>query len=66
MPTNKLIEPTNKLIDRFGRQVTYVRISITDRCDFRCVYCMSEDMEFMPRQQILTLEEITLAFACLC
>lgn len=60
MSTNTLISPTNKLIDRFGRQVTYVRISITDRCDFRCVYCMSEDMEFMPRQQVLTLEEITL------
>jgi len=50
---------TNKLIDKFGRQVTYVRISVTDRCDFRCVYCMSEDMEFLPREQVLTLEEIT-------
>lgn len=49
---------TNKLIDKFGRQVTYVRISVTDRCDFRCVYCMSEDMEFLPREQVLTLEEI--------
>ena len=49
---------TNKLIDQFGRQVTYVRISVTDRCDFRCVYCMSEDMEFLPREQVLTLEEI--------
>jgi cyclic pyranopterin phosphate synthase len=46
------------LIDRFGRQVTYLRISITDRCDFRCVYCMSEDMVFVPRSQILSLEEI--------
>ncbi|MGZ8216790.1 GTP 3',8-cyclase MoaA [Methylomagnum sp.] len=46
------------LIDRFGRRVNYVRLSITDRCDFRCVYCMSEDMEFLPRAQILTLEEI--------
>lgn len=50
---------TDKLIDKFGRQVTYVRISVTDRCDFRCVYCMSEDMEFLPRAQVLTLEEIT-------
>ena len=50
---------TNKLIDKFGRQVTYVRISVTDRCDFRCVYCMSEEMEFLPREQVLTLEEIT-------
>lgn len=47
-----------KLIDRFGRHVTYVRISVTDRCDFRCVYCMSEDMTFLPRARILTLEEL--------
>ncbi|MBK8817159.1 MAG: GTP 3',8-cyclase MoaA [Methylococcaceae bacterium] len=46
------------LIDRFGRKVDYLRISITDRCDFRCVYCMSETMEFLPRGQILSLEEI--------
>ena len=46
------------LIDRFGRHVNYVRISVTDRCDFRCVYCMSEKMEFVPRKQILTLEEL--------
>jgi cyclic pyranopterin phosphate synthase len=47
-----------QLIDRFGRKVDYLRISITDRCDFRCVYCMAEDMTFLPRTQILTLEEI--------
>ena len=47
------------LIDNFGRQINYVRISITDRCDFRCVYCMSEDMTFLPRAEILSLEEIT-------
>ncbi len=47
-----------KLIDRFGRIVDYVRISITDRCDFRCLYCMAEDMTFLPRAQILSLEEI--------
>lgn len=46
------------LIDGFGREINYVRISITDRCDFRCVYCMAEDMTFLPRNQILTLEEI--------
>ncbi len=46
------------LIDNFGRRVSYVRISVTDRCDFRCVYCMSENMTFLPRAQILTLEEI--------
>lgn len=49
---------TNKLVDRFGREVTYVRLSVTDRCDLRCVYCMSEDMQFIPRKQLLTLEEI--------
>ena len=47
-----------KLIDRFGRHVTYVRLSVTDRCDLRCIYCMSERMTFLPRQQLLTLEEI--------
>jgi cyclic pyranopterin phosphate synthase len=53
-----------QLIDRFGRTVDYLRISITDRCDFRCVYCMAEEMTFLPRAQILTLEEIhTLARA---
>ena len=46
------------LIDRFGRQITYLRISITDRCDLRCVYCMAEDMQFVPRSQLLTLEEV--------
>ena len=46
------------LVDRFGRQVTYVRLSVTDRCDLRCVYCMSEDMTFVPREQLLTLEEM--------
>ena len=50
--------PENKLVDRFGRQVEYLRLSVTDRCDFRCVYCMSEDMEFVPKPQILTLEEL--------
>ncbi|HEY3326210.1 MAG TPA: GTP 3',8-cyclase MoaA [Novimethylophilus sp.] len=45
------------LIDRFGRKVDYIRLSITDRCDFRCTYCMGEDMEFLPRDEILTLEE---------
>ena len=47
----------NQLIDRFGRHITYVRLSVTDRCDLRCVYCMSEDMQFLPREQLLTLEE---------
>lgn len=48
----------SKLTDRFGRTVDYVRLSVTDRCDFRCVYCMAEEMTFLPRQQILSLEEL--------
>jgi cyclic pyranopterin phosphate synthase len=46
------------LIDRFNRQISYLRISVTDRCDLRCIYCMSEDMTFVPRSQLLTLEEL--------
>ncbi len=46
------------LTDKFGRTVNYLRLSVTDRCDFRCIYCMSEDMTFLPRQQLLTLEEM--------
>jgi len=49
-----------KLIDKFNRHINYVRISVTDRCDFRCTYCMSEKMQFVPRAQLLTLEEIAL------
>ena len=46
-----------QLIDQFGRTVDYIRLSITDRCDFRCVYCMAEDMTFLPRDEVLSLEE---------
>lgn len=46
------------LIDPFGRAITYLRISVTDRCDFRCVYCMAEDMSFLPKADLLTLEEL--------
>ena len=46
------------LIDPFGRHVSYLRVSVTDRCDFRCVYCMSENMTFLPRQDLLSLEEL--------
>ncbi len=53
-------EQLNKLVDKFGRTVDYIRLSVTDRCDFRCVYCMTEDMTFLPRSQILSLEEIYL------
>ncbi len=49
---------TPALVDRFGRAVTYVRLSVTDRCDFRCLYCMAEEMTFLPRDQILSLEEL--------
>ena len=48
------------LVDNYGRQITYVRLSVTDRCDFRCVYCMAEDMTFLPRRDVLTLEELAL------
>ena len=48
----------SRLVDPFGRRITYLRLSVTDRCDFRCTYCMSEDMVFAPRAQILTLEEL--------
>jgi GTP 3',8-cyclase len=51
------ISTSPKLIDQFGRRVDYIRLSITDRCDFRCVYCMSEDMTFLPRNEVLSLEE---------
>ncbi len=46
------------LVDPFGRAITYVRVSVTDRCDFRCVYCMSEDMTFLPKPEVLSLEEL--------
>ncbi len=45
------------LVDKYGRHVTYLRLSITDRCDFRCTYCMAEEMTFLPRAEVLTLEE---------
>ena len=46
------------MIDPFGRHVTYLRVSVTDRCDFRCVYCMAEEMEFLPKRELLTLDEL--------
>ena len=45
-------------MDPFGRHVSYLRVSVTDRCDLRCVYCMAEDMTFLPKAEILTLEEL--------
>ncbi|MEW6313413.1 MAG: GTP 3',8-cyclase MoaA [Pseudomonadota bacterium] len=55
----------NQLTDRYGRKVTYLRLSVTDRCDFRCHYCMAEEMTFLPRAEVLTLEEcLRLARVC--
>ena len=47
-----------QLIDRFDRRISYLRLSVTDRCDFRCQYCMAETMEFLPRSEVLTIEEL--------
>jgi cyclic pyranopterin phosphate synthase len=47
-----------QLVDPFGRAITYLRVSVTDRCDFRCVYCMAENMSFLPKTEVLTLEEL--------
>src|SRR5579863_1803721 len=46
------------LVDPFGRAISYLRVSVTDRCDYRCVYCMSEDMNFLPKRDVLSLEEL--------
>ncbi|BAI71359.1 molybdenum cofactor biosynthesis protein A [Azospirillum sp. B510] len=56
-PAN-LAERPAPLIDPFGRKVEYLRVSVTDRCDLRCVYCMAEDMSFLPKAEVLTLEEL--------
>ena len=52
------LAPARPLVDRYGRHVSYLRISVTDRCDFRCVYCMAEDMTFLPKKDVLSFEEI--------
>ncbi|MDT0575244.1 GTP 3',8-cyclase MoaA [Croceicoccus sp. F390] len=52
--------PPNLLVDRFARQIEYLRLSVTDRCDLRCFYCMPERMKFLPRRDILSLEELML------
>ena len=46
------------MIDPFGRTISYLRVSVTDRCDFRCIYCMAEEMNFLPKAELLTLEEL--------
>ena len=53
-----MLKPMQPMIDPFGRRITYLRVSVTDRCDFRCVYCMAESPTFLPRKDLLTLEEI--------
>ncbi len=55
---HRLDAMTPKLVDPFQRAITYLRVSVTDRCDFRCVYCMSENMTFLPKKELLTLEEL--------
>jgi cyclic pyranopterin phosphate synthase len=60
MPLDLQPSPSACLVDRFGRQVTYLRLSVTDRCDLRCTYCMSERMRFVPRAELLSLEEMAL------
>ena len=52
------LSQTNQLVDSFGREVNYLRLSVTDRCNLRCTYCMAEEMTFLPKQQILSLEEL--------
>ncbi len=54
-PLSTIAQP---MIDPFGRAVTYLRVSVTDRCDFRCTYCMAENMTFLPKKDLLTLEEL--------
>ncbi len=56
IPGSSTVAPA--LVDPFGRQISYLRVSVTDRCDFRCVYCMSEHMTFLPKPDLLTLEEL--------
>ena len=58
VPPREIKPASTALIDGFGRRINYVRFSVTDRCDFRCVYCMSERMTFLPRARVLTLEEL--------
>ncbi|MCX5519099.1 GTP 3',8-cyclase MoaA [Kaistia defluvii] len=53
-----LLAETTPMVDPFGRSITYLRVSVTDRCDFRCVYCMAEDMTFLPKRDVLSLEEL--------
>lgn len=57
--SNSMVQPASSaMIDPFGRSISYLRVSVTDRCDLRCFYCMSEDMTFLPKSDLLTLEEL--------
>jgi len=58
MQHDELAQTTAPLIDQLGRHVTYLRVSVTDRCDFRCFYCMAENMNFLPKREVLSLEEL--------
>jgi cyclic pyranopterin phosphate synthase len=58
LTASSIAEPSPALVDPFGRAIEYLRVSVTDRCDFRCVYCMSEHMTFLPKRDLLTLEEL--------
>jgi len=60
MPLERTVVTTDtiEMIDPFGRAITYLRVSVTDRCDLRCVYCMAEDMTFLPKADVLSLEEL--------
>jgi cyclic pyranopterin phosphate synthase len=53
-----IVLPESNMIDPFGRTISYLRVSVTDRCDFRCTYCMAEDMTFLPKKDLLSLEEL--------
>lgn len=57
IPSGRLNHADGTLLDKYGRRITYVRLSITDRCDFRCTYCMAEEMTFLPRSEVMSLEE---------
>ena len=58
MPDGYASSPPPPLVDRFGRSVNYLRLSVTDRCDLRCTYCMSEKMTFLPKADLLSVDEL--------
>src|SRR5271165_137685 len=57
-PAESLQAAGSAMVDSYGRHITYLRVSVTDRCDFRCVYCMAENMTFLPKADVLSLEEL--------